>query len=218
MSRRSRPPYPDIDTPQTFAASTLFRSRWPQLPATPEAGIAERQIGERQQALARAPSGEPPIDVDVRSVYDVRPINAYDANIPLESDSFTYGGTTTPQVGEVITSVPLGYVFVLRQLDHYLRPEPGVTSRGEVLLTLTKNSAAVPQNVDVPVGADSQGLFRTFVVYDEGEQFGARVTVTLPSGSAAGSSVLGVNFYGNFVRKTGRPAPLEIGNPMRVRP
>lgn len=217
MRRRSHPPYPDIETPQTLAPAAFFRSRWPQLPATPDAGIAERQMGTRQQAFEGAPIGEPPVDADVRSVYDVRPINGYDVNLALESPSFNFGGTATPQVGVIISSVPLGYVFVIRQLDHYLNPQPGASSRAQVTLTLTKNAAAVPGNVNVPVGTESQGLFRTFIVFDENEQFGARCTVSLPSGSPATSAVLGVNFYGNFIRKTGRSANLEIGNPVRPR-
>jgi hypothetical protein len=218
MRRRARPPYPDIPTAQTLAGGTLFRERQPQLPATPDVGVTDRQLGARQTAFQSAPLGDVPVDVDVRSVYDVRPINAYDVNLPLESQDFTYGGTATPQVGVVTAGVPLGYVFVLRQLDHYVTPQPGTTSRGEVLLTLTKNGAGVPQNVNVPVGNESQGLFRTFVIYDEGEIYGARVLVTLPFGSPPAIAKLGVNFHGNFIRKTGRSAPLEIGNPVRRRP
>jgi hypothetical protein len=215
MRRRSPPPYPDIETAQGFMSATLFRSRYPQLPATPDVGIADSQGGARQrQFLQDTPLGEPGIDVDVRSVYDVRPINAFDVHLSAESDEFSWGGTATPTVGEITMPVPLGYVFVCRLLNHYLFPEPPATSRGQCLLTLTKQGAAVPFNVNVPVGVESQDLFRAFVIYDEGETFGARMLVTLPSGSAAGTSVLGVDFYGNFLRKTGRSANQMIGNPV----
>jgi hypothetical protein len=213
--RRARPPYPDIDTAQTLAGGTLFRLRQPQLPALPDFGVSDTESGSRQRAFQDAPIGEPGIDVDVRSVYDVRPVNAFDVNLQQVSpNQFTYGGTATPQVGEILAPVPLGYVFVCRQLDHYLFPEPGVTSRGQVLMSLTKNGAEVPYNVNVAVGTASQGLFRTFTIYDEGEVFGARVVVNLPGGSPSGSSFLGVNFYGNFLRKSGRSANQTIGNPV----
>lgn len=211
--RTPRPPYPDIETAATLAEGRVFRNRLPQLPATPDIGVSDAQVGALQEAFKQAPLGDLGIDVDVRSIYDVRPINAFDVNVAAESADFSYGGSATPQVGTITVPVPLGYVFVVRQLDHYLTGMPPVVERQQVLLTLTKNGAGVPYNTDVPVGLESQGLFRTFVILDEGEVFGARARVLLPDAPQSTTKV-GVNFYGNFLRKTGRNANQQIGNPV----
>jgi len=208
-------PFPGLLTPEMLSAGQEFTDRDPQWAPSREA-LNPAAEGRALAQMTSIPLGEPPGDVDVRSVYDVRPIQSFDVNLPLLAATplslAVEGGVTSVAV---MDAVPLGYVFVIRQLDHCFSGSiVPAAFRTDVKLTLLRNGADVVGNIGVPVGAESEGLFRTFVIYDDGEQFGARADVT--SLFLFSGAFLNVNFYGNFIRKTGRPAPMEIGNPVRV--
>lgn len=213
MSRTQRP-FSGLVTPESLAAGGEFTDRDPQWPATREylnPGAEQRA----EAALPNTPLGEPPIDVDVRSVYDVRPIQAFDVNIPLISSTAVFKSDEGSNLTDVVvTPVPLGYVFVLRKLSPFFKSAiPPVVFRSDALLTIRRNAGDVQFNVNIPIGADATDL-DTFIIYDEGEQYGAKIdlsaiTVNFPN------SFFGCTFYGNFLRKSGRPAHQEIGNPVR---
>jgi hypothetical protein len=215
MSRRTQRPFGSMQTPETFQAGSEFTDRDPQFPATREYNNSASEATS-EQALPNTPLGEPPVDVDVRSVYDVRPIGAFDVNLPLTSaDSLRHIDEDVNLSVTVVQAVPLGYVFVLRKLSTYFSGNiPPIVFRSDALVTLMRNQGDVQFNTNIPIGVEQTDL-DLFIIYDEGEQFGARVnlsaiTVDFPA------SFLGCVFYGNFLRKTGRPAPQEIGNPVKV--
>lgn len=212
MSRIQKP-FPGMPTPATYEAGSEFIDREPQWPASRE---YQNDQGEARAAasLPNAPLGEPPIDVDVRSTYDVRPIQAFDVNLPLlATDAMSRVGSEATLTATVEDVVPLGYVFVLRKLGPYFSGAiPPVVFRNQALLTLRKNHGDVQFNINVPIGADCTDL-DVFTIYDEGEQYGARcdlnILIDFPD------TFFGCTFYGNFLRKTGRPANQEIGNPVK---
>lgn len=210
---RTQKPFGDMVTPASYEAGGEFIDREPVWPPSkfPQDFTAP---GELQNNLENTPLGEPPIDVDVRSTYDVRPIQAFDVNLNLESATeLAQGGEGTNLTTLVFNPVPLGYVFVLRSLSpFFFGVLPPVIFRNDATITLLRNRAEVPYNIRVPVGLDATDL-TTFIIYDEGEEFGARLNLAATIASFSGA-FFGCVFYGNFLRKTGRPAPQEIGNPV----
>lgn len=160
--------------------------------------------------MQRTPLGEPQIDVDVRSTYDVRPIQAYDFNLILEGTISTSGAEGPLNVVTPV-AVPEGYVAVVRAYHHSTDPIIPSVVRSDVTMTLQSNGADVPFNVEIPVGAESQDLVKCFFIVDEGGLIGARFNTTL---TVVDPYNVFVHVYGNFLRKTGRAANLEIGNPV----
>lgn len=207
MSRVQRP-FDNLLTPESLQAGQEFTDRDPQWPAS---RITTNYKGEGKLAdqMLRAPLGEPGIDVDVRSVYDVRPPQAYDFNIVL-TGTMTVGEGASTTITPV--TVPEGYVAVVRAYHHSTAPILPSVVRSDVLLTLQSNDADVPFNINIPVGAESQDLIKCFFVVDEGGLIGARYTTSLV---IVGSYSIFTHVYGNFLRKTGRAANLEIGNPVK---
>jgi hypothetical protein len=202
-------PFPGLITPESLQAGQEFTDRDPQYPAT-RITTNYRGEGKLHEQMLRAPLGEPTIDVDVRSVYDVRPIQAFDFNVTLTGTISTTGESAPNFVAPF--AVPEGYVAVVRKYNHCTSPIFPATARSDLLLTLQSNNADVPNNVSIPVGADSQDLVICFFIVDEGGTFGARFVTPLVL--LSGYPVF-VTVYGNFVRKTGRAANLEIGNPIK---
>lgn len=203
-------PFPGLITPESLQAGQEFTDRDPQYPAS-RITTNYRGEGKLQSDMQAAPLGEPPVDVDVRSVYDVRPIQAFDFNVTI-SGVITSGSETTPAVVNAF-NVPTGYVAVVRAYNHCTDPIFPAVTRHDLLMTLQSNNADVPNNIDIPVGPDSQDLVRCFFIVDEGGTFGARF---LSSIAVATPYNVFVTVYGNFIRKTGRAANLEIGNPVRT--
>lgn len=158
--------------------------------------------GKAAEALKRAPMGEPPDEYTVRSVYDSRPVSTFDFNITPSAQELASTNTVDFQV-------PQGYVCVLRRVFHTINDPPG-TNRANFLMTLMLNGAAFQYNRDIPVGFESDDLVRCFMVADEFDTVGVKLTCS----SVSGTSILYVTFYGQFILKTGRPAPFEIANPV----
>jgi hypothetical protein len=200
-------PFPGLLTPETLAAGQEFTDRDPQWPASREqTGIAME--GVLQAALPNIPPGELPVDVDVRSVFDVRPVNSYDVNMVGSVE------VAEDNVGAVDFTVPTGYVLVVRRiLFSFDEPIPPFAQKSDVLLTLKVNNGVVQYNSGIPVGLDSDSdPVRTFFIADENDL----VTVAFAFSENIGTTVW-VQLYGNLVRKTGRPAPHEIANPINIR-
>jgi len=212
--RRPHPPYPDIENAATFSGGTLFRLRQPQLPSMPDRGVSDAATGASQRAFQDAPLGEPLADVDVRSTYDVRPLQAFDFNVTVSGDTTHTGEGGTLVATPVPFSVPIGYVAVVRAFNHSFAPVFPAVVRSDVLLTIRVQDADLPFNSNIPVGAQSQGLVNCFFICDEGWTFGARFTTTIVSPA---TFTVSLHAYGNLLRKTGRSAPLEIGNPVHKR-
>lgn len=203
-------PFPGLLTPESLQAGQEFTDRDPQYPAS-RIQTNYRGEGKLHDDMARAPLGEPGIDVDVRSTYDVRPIQAYDFNLILEGVISTSGAEGPLNVVTPV-AVPEGYVAVVRAYHHSTDPIIPSVVRSDVTMTLQSNGADVPFNIEIPVGAESQDLVKCFFIVDEGGTIGARFNTTL---TIADPYNVFVHVYGNFLRKTGRAANLEIGNPVK---
>lgn len=205
-------PFPGMMTPATFEAGSEFIDREPQWAPSKQAQDFSAQ-GDAQRDMEKTPLGQPPIDVDVRSTYDVRPIQGFDANLPLIGTVELVNGSEVTLTTTLAAAVPLGYVFVMRKLSPYFFGAiPPIIFRNDALLTIRRNQGDVPYNVSIPVGVDVTDL-ETFLIYDEGEQYGARINLAATIANFEGA-FFGCTFYGNFLRKTGRSAPQEIGNPV----
>lgn len=196
--------FPGTLTPEQLSAGAEFTDRDPQLPADPRYTDAARE-GHLTGQMITTPPGEPPIDYDVRSVFDSRPINGIDFNF---TDS---AGISSATAWTVNVEVPEGYVAVLRGARHFLNPAPAtLTSRSDVLATLLVNEIQQPSNRDIPVGVQSDDIMRFFVLIDELNTMG----ITFTSSATITSSTGYVTFFGNLISKTGRPVPFEVANPV----
>jgi hypothetical protein len=155
--------------------------------------------------MIATPPGEPPIDYDVRSTFDARPINGLDFNF---TDHQPIGSATAWTLS---VTVPKGYIAVLRGIRHFLDPLPAaLDSTNDVLATLLVNGVQIPSNQDIPVGIQSDSLVKFFYLIDELNTMGLLLT---PSSIPLNTDAW-VVFYGNLLSKTGRPLPFEIANPI----
>lgn len=185
------------------AGPEFIEEREHQLPPANETGGEHAAEGRATDAMERAPAGEPPKDHDVRSVYDSRPVQGFDFNITDETGEGAFPFTLE-------FTVPEGFVCVLRALHHWFDPAPLVPSRNNVQMTLLRNGNDVRFNVDIPVGAESDELVKCFLIADEFETVGVRLT----SGLAVVDTAAFVHFYGNFLLKTDSTAQFQIANPV----
>lgn len=220
--RRPVRPFTGLLTPEALAPGTEFTDR--DNPQFPPSRQTTDYAGEGTLAaqLPKTPLGEPATDVDVRSVYDARPIQGFDFNFLINSSSFTIGDGGGTALVSTRTQVPHGYVAVVRRLHHSFIPDAGaplppVTYRSQVLATMIYQNAAVLFNQNVPVGLESDDIFHTFWVADEDTEIGVDYLVTLGASAATTTAAIATVMYGNLIRKTGRPAPQEIGNPIATR-
>lgn len=183
-----------------------FELRQRQLPADRRArNVAGRAWTQARDEVDKTPLGAPPKPVDVRSVYDTRPVNAFDFNI-VE----TAGAEEGTAVRIVNFSVPEGFVCVLRNFDIWF--ETAVFAgedKSDVTWTLLLNGGAFPYNEDVPFGV-AVDRETCFMIADEFNTVGLRIVST--AGNFSSGAVTFARFYGNFLLKSGLPASLEIGN------
>lgn len=186
-----------------------FERRQRQLPADKRARRAKGKAWSKARAdQEKTPLGAPPKPVDVRSVYDTRPINAFDFNI---SDSATTEASVTTQV-ILSFQVPEGFVCVLRNFDVWFEPNPVILNKSEILWSLQLNGGDFPYNLSIPMGI-AVDRETCFMIANEFNTVGVRITGAVPGASqpfATGFAF--ARFYGNFLLKSGLPASLEIGN------
>jgi len=160
--------------------------------------------GESHEGL---PLGTPPVDYDVRSVYDVRPIGAYDFNILTQ---VAVGSGATAFIADF--QVPSGFVCVLREVEAFFDTAPAdVTNYIDGRVTFTRDKVDYVHNQLIPMGPHSR-IIKTFLLADEFQMVGAKFS--LGSGAQPSfSEIFYALMYGNFIPKLGRPYPYEIANP-----
>lgn len=176
-----------------------------QLPASKKRNLGGKSLMVSREDLARTPLGAPPVDYDVRSVYDVRPIAAFDFNI-CNQKTFD---SLTPKLIEM--TVPPGFVCVLRKIDLWFEPNPIGSLRSNYNWSLALNGANVNYNENVffGVAVDDEDVF---LLADENNRVGVRFSGTTVANL---ETIVGfVRFYGTFQLKTEVPLPFEIANPM----
>lgn len=186
-----------------------FEARQRQLPAKNKRNIGGKSIAGSREDLTRTPLGSPPVDYDVRSVFDVRPVGAFDFNIEANTalDSI---GLNPP----IEMTVPEGFVCVLREVSIWMQPTPPGPLKTNYNWTLTLNGSEFPYNQlnSFGIAVDEE---KTFMLADEFNRVGLRIR------QGTGGNLFGVTgyarFHGTFVQKTARPMPFEIANPSRTR-
>jgi hypothetical protein len=188
-----------------------FEARQRQLPASLKLNIGGKSLKRSRDDLARTPLGSPPVDYDVRSVYDVRPVGAFDFNIAA-SDVLGAGEGATSNVLTAEMTVPDGLVAVLRNFDIWFEPNPAGADKSDFKWSLQLNGADFPYNGSIPFGVvvDRETVF---MLANEFNRIGIRVTATAGAIFVTGSPVLWVRFYGTFQIKGSIPLPFEIANP-----
>lgn len=182
-----------------------FEARQRQLPADKRARRAKGGAWQKARADQEAtPLGAPPKPVDVRSVYDTRPINAFDFNIPA-----TVATVSTATNVTAFFQVPEGFIAVLRNFDIWFEPNPVGVNKSNFNWSLQLNGGDYPYNIAVPFG-DAVDRETCFMIANEFNTVGIRIRAVAPGAFATGFAF--VRFYGNFLLKSGLPALLEIGN------
>ena len=190
------------------------QQRKDQLPADPGTTRfpGSRTLADAGREFDATPNGPLLGCVDVRSVYDARPINAFDFNI--------FSQFLNPSVSnaDVTFTVPEGFVCVLRSFDIWLDPNNALT-KNAVTWTLILQGTAFPYNEGIPFGG-AVDREQVFLVADEFNIVGVRIAGSI----ITALTELNARFYGQFLPKTGLQAAQEIGNktqncgPMAVRP
>lgn len=179
-----------------------------QLPATVKRNLGGKTLARSRRDLARTPLGSPPVDYDVRSVYDVRPVAAFDFNI---ESSQPVSASNTDATVEMV--VPDGFVAVLREADIWIEPAPpspgGLKSNYTYKLRL--NHADFSYNGPVSMGTDVQSE-KFFMLANEGNTIGFLVHPRGP-GADLDQTIVYARFRGTFQLKGEIPLPFEIANP-----
>lgn len=166
------------------------------------------EAAKAKRGVSAAPLGEPPQDFGVRSVYDVRPVNAFDFNVTLgpvvvsEEDAFD----------PVNFAVPDGFVGVLREVHYWSQsPVPDV-ERTDIALSIQLNKVDYTLNTEIPVGSGTgANPITCFVVADQGQLLGVRFSIPGTLLTPFDAFVL---LYGNLLPKTECPANYQIANAM----
>lgn len=182
-----------------------FENRQRQLPADKRARKAKGAAWQKARTdQERTPIGSPPKPVDVRSVYDTRPVNAFDFNIPASAATVSTSSSST-----VFFQVPEGFIAVLRNFDIWFEPNPVGVNRSNFTWSLQLNGGDYPYNIGVPfgIGIDRETVF---LLANEFNTIGLRISTVAPGVFVAGFAF--ARFYGNFLLKSGLPPSLEIGN------
>lgn len=184
-----------------------FEGRNRQLPADLDQTMAYANSAQAREDFQVTPQGTPPDCYDVRSVYDVRPINGFDFNI-TSSALMTFGVKSTVNPFVEFT-VPEGFVCVLREVDIWFNPIPPGSTRNDKYFDLTLNGGSVPYNQTIYFGVAS-GKVKVFMIANEFDRVGVHVVDN--ANTASGSTDVYCQFYGNFLPKTERPSNFEIAN------
>jgi hypothetical protein len=174
-----------------------------------ESGIAD-MIGVDQaiDAMVATPIGEPDSDFDVRSVYDSRPVNAYDFNFSANADLSSEGSGFS---WTVTFTVPNGYRAVPREWDVLYDPGfASANSYSDSFVTIQQSGAALPNNGPITVGIGTYDPIKTFFLCEENTTFGMTGFTALTNSSQASS--VNVNVYGNLIPVSEVALPFCIAN------
>lgn len=180
-----------------------FEARNRQLPADLDQTIAYNANARARADFDVTPVGTPPVCYDVRSVFDSRPINAFDFHIT------GFGAIASTDHSVVVEmTVPEGYCAILRGIEIWFEPTPLGVNRSDVFFSLQLNGGNYPYN-SLPIGPGTTDLLPMFMLADEFNRIGALITFSNFSADAG----CYVHFYGNFLLKTERALPFEVANP-----
>jgi hypothetical protein len=191
--------------------------------AGPDIGTASDVAAQagKVASMAATPPGEPPVDYDVRSVYDARPVNARDFNI-----SGTVLGTVSGS-GAIVFPVlnfntPLGWRFVVTAWEITFAPSLGALGPAGLANTsvslLQGGGVADPFNLGIiigPNGTNNEEGIETFMIVEEATQFGIQIVNTDTTLGIGLTSKAIVTIHGNALPVTDVQLPYAIANPVQ---
>jgi hypothetical protein len=171
-------------------------------------------------AMAATPPGEPPVDYDVRSVYDSRPVNSRDFNI-----SGTVLGTVSGS-GAIVFPVlnfntPLGWRFVVLEWEVTFAPSLGALGPSLFAATsvnlLQGGGVADPFNTGIIIGPNGTGAkgVETFMLVEEQTLFGIQIVNADTTLGLGLTSTAIVTIHGNALPVMDVQLPYSIANPVR---
>jgi hypothetical protein len=154
--------------------------------------------------------GTTPLDADVRSVFDTRPINGFDTI--FVSDGETTG--SEPVIQTYTFSVPENYIAVIRGIKFVANKMPvSLLDPTLVKMSLLVNGGTVPNYINIPEVIYGHWI-PAHVIAGVNQTFGAIFYLdVLPAGFT-----LTAMFHCNLLLATGQPANMEIANPKPVKP
>lgn len=152
----------------------------------------------------------PPEPLNVVSIFDTRPISAFD--FAQSDDGVMVLSEGTPI--DLTATVPDGYTAVLRRIRLEFIPNGSVNldAAGSDVLTLTllRDGGVIPFNVVDLMGALDVFEWRTHQVFGAGEVFGVRIigSWALPVADV----LVQAHLYGTLIRSKSRPPETEIAS------
>jgi hypothetical protein len=157
--------------------------------------------------------GTIPLDADVRSVFDTRPINGFDTI--FVSDGELTGGEGPVYITYTF-SVPENYIVVIRAVKFVASGIPILgLNPAFVKMSLLVNGGAVPNYVDIPEVIYGHWL-PAHVIAGVNQTFGA--VLVIGGGTINLGFTVTAMFHCNLLLATGQPANMEIANSKPVKP
>ena len=165
-------------------------------------------------AMQAAPLTTPSVDFEVRSVYDSRPINAYDFNFSAATNFTSPADPGTVATWQATFTVPTGYRAVPRDWEVLFdEPPTGIASASTV--TLQQNGAAIPNNGPIIVGMGTGSRpIKSFFVCEENTTFGIQGEIDVGVNSTQASTI-SINVHGNLIPVSDCALPFAIADQLQ---
>jgi len=156
--------------------------------------------------MVSSPIGEPQGDYDVRSVYDSRPVNAYDFNF---SGFATYTIGITPIGWEVQFTVPPGYRAIPKEWSVWY-DRPAINPASASTVSVLQNGTNLPNNQNIIIGQGTTLPLKTFFICEEGTTFG--MTGTQQSAGTPITTNVNVQVWGTLIPVSEVALPYTAAN------
>lgn len=172
-------------------------------------GINAGDLSNADTAVAemqRTPLGEPKTEYDVRSIYDSRPVNAYDFNFSQVVNS-TFGTLGTSFL--ITFQTPTGYRAVPKEWDVQLSPPYTGNVPATTQLFLQQGGLDLLNNGPIEIGMGTFFPIKSFFICEEQTTFGVRGTTNL-IGSVA--QPITVKVWGTLIAVSDAALPFSIAN------
>lgn len=153
----------------------------------------------------------PPEPLQVVSVFDTRPISAYD--FVASSTALWTSGDAAQDILQ--SAVPVGYTAVLRRLRIEFTSNGAVNlssaTANVATLRLLRNGAPIPNNTLQLRGALDVLEWPTHQVFGANEFFGMQIAGSRETPVA--DVIVNVNFFGTLIPTKSKPPETEIASP-----
>lgn len=190
----------------------------PALPDRPLYDPNESAAAGSQDYTARQRSqldgllkGAPPDPLLVYPAWESRLVNMRDFLAVLTFTGFQEGIFAGPGVMVLAPyAVPQGYTAFLKEFRFFMDPLPAQLSESNTFITLTLDTAPIPDFVNLPLGALMNAFQKTFVIAEQGRLLGMSINITADVQIGGGVYAL---LYGNLRMRTGAMPAREVGAP-----